>query len=44
MTRVLSGAVLIAFAVVMVWFAPIPIFEAVAVAMLFAAVDRKSVV
>ena len=40
MTRVLSGAVLIAFAVVVVWLAPIPVFEAVAVAMLFAAVEE----
>jgi phosphatidate cytidylyltransferase len=40
MIRVLSGAVLIAFAVVVVWFAPVPLFEAVAVAMLFAAVEE----
>jgi hypothetical protein len=40
MIRVLSGAVLIAFAVVVVWFAPVPVFEAVAVAMLFAAVEE----
>ena len=40
MIRVLSGAVLIAFAVVVVWFAPLPVFEAVAVAMLFAAVEE----
>ena len=40
MTRVLSGAALIAFGIVVVWFAPIPIFEAVAVATLFAAVEE----
>ena len=40
MTRVLSGAALIAFAVVVVWLAPVPVFEAVAVAMLFAAVEE----
>src|SRR5262245_10608045 len=40
MVRVLSGAVLIAFAVGVVWFAPIPIFDAVAFALLFAAVEE----
>ena len=40
MIRVLSGAALIAFAVVVVWLAPLPVFEAVAVAMLFAAVEE----
>src|SRR5438128_961952 len=35
MTRVVSGAVLIALAVAVVWFAPRPIFEAVAFALLF---------
>jgi phosphatidate cytidylyltransferase len=40
MTRVLSGAVLIAFAAGVVWFAPIPIFDAVAFALLFAAVEE----
>jgi phosphatidate cytidylyltransferase len=40
MTRVLSGAVLIAFAVVVVWLAPVPLFEAVAVALLFTAVEE----
>ena len=40
MTRVLSGAALIAFAVAVVWFAPLPIFEAVAFAALFAAVEE----
>ncbi|MEO8257930.1 MAG: phosphatidate cytidylyltransferase [Acidobacteriota bacterium] len=40
MTRVLSGAVLIIFAVVVVWLAPLPVFEAVAVAMLFAAAEE----
>jgi phosphatidate cytidylyltransferase len=40
MIRVLSGAVLIAFAAVVVWLAPIALFEAVAVAMLFAAVEE----
>jgi phosphatidate cytidylyltransferase len=39
-TRVLSGAALIAFAVAVVWFAPLPIFEAVAFAALFAAVEE----
>jgi phosphatidate cytidylyltransferase len=38
MVRVLSGAALIALAVVVVWFAPRPIFEAVAFALLFAGV------
>jgi phosphatidate cytidylyltransferase len=37
MTRVLSGAVLIALAVVVVWFAPRPVFELVAFALLFIA-------
>src|SRR5262249_46697740 len=37
MTRVLSGAVLVGIAIVVVWFAPIPIFDAVAFALLFAA-------
>src|SRR5262245_31728749 len=40
MTRVLSGAVLIAFAVAVVWFAPRPIFEAVAFALLFMATEE----
>jgi phosphatidate cytidylyltransferase len=40
MTRVLSGAALIAFGIVVVWLAPIPVFEAVAVAVLFAAVEE----
>ena len=40
MTRVLSGAALIAFAIAVVWFAPLPIFEAVAFAALFAAVEE----
>jgi phosphatidate cytidylyltransferase len=40
MTRVLSGAVLIALAVAVVWFAPRPIFEAVAFALLFAVTEE----
>lgn len=40
MTRVLSGAALIAFAVAVVWLAPIPIFEAVAAAALFIATEE----
>jgi phosphatidate cytidylyltransferase len=40
MTRVLSGAALIAIAVAVVWFAPLAIFEAVAFALLFAAVEE----
>ena len=40
MTRVLSGAALIAMAVAVVWFAPLAIFEAVAFAVLFAAVEE----
>jgi phosphatidate cytidylyltransferase len=40
MTRVLSGAALIAFAIAVVWFAPVPVFEAVAFAVLFAAVEE----
>jgi phosphatidate cytidylyltransferase len=40
MTRVLSGAALIAFAIAVVWFAPLPMFEAVAFAALFAAVEE----
>ena len=40
MTRVLSGAVLIALAVAVVWFAPRPIFEAVAFALLFAITEE----
>lgn len=40
MTRVLSGAALIALAIAVVWFAPLPIFEAVAFAALFAAVEE----
>ena len=40
MTRVLSGAALIALAVAVVWFAPVPVFEAVAFAVLFAAVEE----
>ncbi len=40
MTRVLSGAVLIALAVAIVWLAPNPIFEAVAVAALFTATEE----
>ena len=40
MTRVLSGAALIAFGIAVVWFAPNPIFEAVAIATLFAAVEE----
>jgi phosphatidate cytidylyltransferase len=40
MTRVASGAVLVAIAVAVVWFAPIPVFEAVAFALLFAAVEE----
>jgi phosphatidate cytidylyltransferase len=39
-TRVLSGAALIALAIAVVWFAPLPIFEAVAFAALFAAVEE----
>jgi len=39
-TRVLSGAVLIALAVAVVWFAPRPIFEAVAFALLFALTEE----
>jgi phosphatidate cytidylyltransferase len=37
---VLSGAALIAFAIAVVWFAPQPVFEAVAFAALFAAVEE----
>jgi phosphatidate cytidylyltransferase len=40
MTRLLTGAVLVALAVVVVWFAPLPIIEAVAFALLFAAVEE----
>jgi phosphatidate cytidylyltransferase len=40
MTRVISGAALIALAIAVVWFAPPPIFEAVAFAALFAAVEE----
>jgi phosphatidate cytidylyltransferase len=40
MTRVLSGAALIAFAIVVVWFAPLLLVEAVAFAVLFAAVEE----
>jgi phosphatidate cytidylyltransferase len=40
MTRVLSGAVLIAFTIAVVWFAPVPLFDAVAFALLFAAVEE----
>lgn len=40
MTRVLSGAVLVSLSVAVVWFAPIPIFEAFAFALLFAAVEE----
>ena len=40
MIRLLSGAVLVAFAVGVVWLAPLPIFEAVAFALLFAAVEE----
>jgi phosphatidate cytidylyltransferase len=40
MTRVLSGAALIAIAVAVVWLAPLAIFEAVAFAVLFAAVEE----
>ena len=40
MTRVLSGAALIAFGIVVVWFVSNPILEAVAVATLFAAVEE----
>ena len=39
MIRVLSGAVLIAIAVAVVWLAPLAIFEAVAFAVLFAAAN-----
>jgi phosphatidate cytidylyltransferase len=39
-TRVLSGAALIALAIAVVWFAPLPIFEAVAFAALFGAVEE----
>jgi phosphatidate cytidylyltransferase len=40
MTRVLSGAVLVGIAIGVVWFAPVPIFDAVAFALLFAAVEE----
>ncbi len=40
MTRVLSGSVLIALAVAVVWFAPPAVFEAVAVAALFASAEE----
>ena len=40
MTRVLSGAVLIALAIAVIWFAPRPVFEAFAFALLFAAVEE----
>jgi phosphatidate cytidylyltransferase len=40
MIRVLSGAVLIAVTIGVVWFAPVPIFEAFAFALLFAAVEE----
>lgn len=40
MTRILSGGVLIAVAVAVVWFAPSVIFEAVAFALLFAATEE----
>ena len=37
MTRVLSGAVLLVFAIVVVWLAPAPVFLAVALALLLIA-------
>jgi phosphatidate cytidylyltransferase len=40
MTRLLSGVALVAIAIAVVWFAPLPIFEAVAFAILFAAVEE----
>jgi phosphatidate cytidylyltransferase len=40
MTRVLSGAVLVALAIAVVWFVPRPVFEAFAFALLFAAVEE----
>jgi phosphatidate cytidylyltransferase len=40
MTRVLSGAALAALAIVVVWFAPLPVFETVAFTLLFIAVEE----
>ena len=40
MTRLLSGALLVALAIGVVWFAPRPVFEAFAFALLFAAVEE----
>jgi phosphatidate cytidylyltransferase len=39
-TRVLSGAALVVLAIAVVWFAPLPVVEAVAFAVLFAAVEE----